>query len=60
VLQPDLDVALVNGKSIALQTAPTIVDGHIYVPLRFIAETLGATVGWDQQLYRASLAVPKK
>ncbi|MCC2686143.1 MAG: hypothetical protein K0R75_3042 [Paenibacillaceae bacterium] len=60
VLQPDLGVALVNGKSVALQTAPTIVDGHIYVPLRFIAETLGATVGWNQQLYRASLTVPKK
>jgi exopolysaccharide biosynthesis protein len=60
VLQPDVALALVNGKSVALQIAPTIVDGHIYIPLRFIAETLGATVGWNQQLYRATLAVPKK
>jgi hypothetical protein len=60
VLQPDLAISLVNGKSVALQIAPTIVDGHIYIPLRFAAETLGATVRWDQQLYRASLTIPKK
>ncbi|MEK3725651.1 stalk domain-containing protein [Paenibacillus sp. FSL H8-0034] len=55
VLRPDVPEATVNGKSIQLDQAPTIVDGHIYIPLRFVGETLGAKVGWDQGLYRATL-----
>ncbi|TVY06862.1 stalk domain-containing protein [Paenibacillus cremeus] len=54
-LRPDVAEAVVNGKPVKLQQAPVIVDGHIYVPLRFVAETLGATVAWDQALYRTSL-----
>lgn len=32
---------------ITLDAAPTIKNGRIMVPARFIAETLGAKVGWD-------------
>ena len=55
VLRPDVPEAMVNGKPVRLDQAPVIVDGHIYIPLRFVAETLGAKVGWDQGLYRATL-----
>ena len=32
---------------ITLDAAPTVKNGRIMVPARFIAETLGAKVGWD-------------
>jgi exopolysaccharide biosynthesis protein len=55
MLRPDVPEAMVNGKPVVLDQAPVIVDGHIYIPLRFVAETLGAKVGWEQGLYRATL-----
>jgi exopolysaccharide biosynthesis protein len=54
-LRPDVAEATVNGKPVKLDQAPAIVDGHIYIPLRFVGEALGAKVGWDQGLYRATL-----
>ena len=38
--------ALVNGNQIALDVAPLIYEGRTYLPLRFFAERMGATVGW--------------
>ncbi|MCR8634002.1 stalk domain-containing protein [Paenibacillus radicis (ex Xue et al. 2023)] len=54
-LRPDVPDAIVNGRAIKLEQAPVIVDGHLYIPLRFAGETLGAKVSWDQLLYRATL-----
>jgi exopolysaccharide biosynthesis protein len=54
-LRPDAAEATVNGRAVKLEQAPVIVDGHIYIPLRFVAETLGAKVSWDQELYRAAI-----
>lgn len=59
VLRPDDPYAEVNGKRVKLAEPPTLVDDHMYIPLRFVTETLGAQVGWDQKLYRATLTVPK-
>jgi hypothetical protein len=57
VLRPDNPIAEVNGKPVSLDVPPTIVDNHIYIPLRFVVETLGAAVTWDQVLYRAAIKV---
>jgi hypothetical protein len=57
VLTPDNPIAEVNGESVKLDVAPTIRDGHMYIPLRFVAETLGAKVEWNPSLYRASLTI---
>ncbi len=38
--------ALVNNKPIALDVAPFIYEGRTYLPVRFFAERMGATVGW--------------
>lgn len=38
--------ATVNNQSVTLVAAPVIVDGRTLVPLRFVAESLGALVGW--------------
>ena len=38
----------VNGNRIAMDVAPTIVDGRTLVPVRFISEVFGADVTWDE------------
>ena len=39
--------AVVNGQSTTLDVAPFIVGARTLVPLRFIAQSLGATVNWN-------------
>jgi N-acetylmuramoyl-L-alanine amidase len=36
-----------NGKQLAAEVAPRIVEGNTVVPVRIIAEALGAKVTWD-------------
>ena len=38
--------ALINGKEVRMEQAPTIVNGTTFVPLRFVAESLSADVEW--------------
>ncbi|CAM3526176.1 stalk domain-containing protein [Marinicrinis lubricantis] len=38
-----------NGKRVTAPIAPQAMNGRTMVPLRFIAETLGWKVGWDQK-----------
>lgn len=39
--------AYINGKAVTLDAPATIVKGSTLVPVRFIAESLGADVKWD-------------
>lgn len=39
--------AYVNGEAKALDAAPIIRSGRTMLPVRFVAENLGGTVGWD-------------
>ena len=39
--------AYVNGESKTLDAAPIIKNGRTMLPVRFVAENLGGTVGWD-------------
>lgn len=39
--------AKVNGKEIALDSPAFIENSRTYLPVRFVAENLGAAVGWD-------------
>jgi hypothetical protein len=39
--------AIVDGQTQTLDVAPFIVGASTYVPLRFVAQALGATVNWD-------------
>lgn len=38
-----------NGKIVNFETAPIIQDNRTLVPVRFIAEELGAVVNWDKE-----------
>jgi len=40
--------ALVDGNKVTLDVAPQIINGRTYIPLRFVAESLNASVQWDQ------------
>lgn len=52
---PDSPNVLVDGKAQRLDTAPTVVDGRLYVPIRYMVEAWGGKVSWDQKLYRVSV-----
>lgn len=52
---PDRPEVLVDGKKEALDTPPVVVDGRLYVPVRYVVEHWGGKVAWDQSLYRVSL-----
>ncbi len=39
--------AVVNGKAVTLDSPAFIEQSRTYMPVRFVAETLGATVAWD-------------
>ncbi|MDP5272790.1 stalk domain-containing protein [Chengkuizengella axinellae] len=45
----DKEMAAVNDEEIVLQTAPTNINGHTFVPLRFIAEQGDKEIIWNQQ-----------
>ena len=47
--------AYVNGEAKTLDVAPVIENGRTLMPLRFIAEAMGATVAWDGTTGTATL-----
>lgn len=41
--------ALLNDSTIELDVPPQIIDGRTLVPVRFISESFGCTVGWEAE-----------
>ncbi len=41
------EIILVNGRTKTMDTKAIIKEDRTYVPIRYVAEELGATVGWD-------------
>ena len=60
MLQVNNKNAKVNGTPQVLETAPLIRDGSTYLPLRFVAEALGAKVDWDPGTHTASITFEGK
>lgn len=48
--------AKINEKTVKLDAQATIVNDRIYVPLRFLSETLGAQVSWNDATITANIA----
>lgn len=46
-------------KEVKLSSPPIIIKGRTLVPIRFIAESFGFKVTWDQELKSVTIAVPK-
>ncbi|MCD4714417.1 MAG: hypothetical protein K8R73_14135 [Clostridiales bacterium] len=49
-------LASVNGLSITLDVPPRIINDRTLVPLRFVSESFGADVGWDNINRRVTVA----
>lgn len=50
VENPDIDVKVYyNGTKINFDVQPKIKNGRTMVPVRFVSETLGANVSWDER-----------
>lgn len=41
------DMAMVNGQAVSLDSGAAIRQNRLYVPVRFVAEALGASVKWE-------------
>ena len=52
-------VAYVNGKAVYLDAPALIESNRTYLPLRFVAENLDATVLWDAK-EKQVIIVPKE
>ncbi|MGC5325310.1 N-acetylmuramoyl-L-alanine amidase [Brevibacillus sp. SYSU BS000544] len=48
-LQLNSKKAIVNNKAIQLDTPPQLIHQRMLLPLRFVGEALGSTVGWDDR-----------
>ncbi|KAF0194411.1 MAG: oligopeptide transport system substrate-binding protein [Bacillota bacterium] len=46
LLQPGSTRAWITGEEVKLDVGPVIISGRTMVPLRFVAETMGAQVDW--------------
>jgi len=59
ILEPGIKEAVHDGKRVALDVfVQRSSNGRIMVPLRFLAEALGAAVVWDEQDLTATLTTP--
>ncbi|MEC0093845.1 copper amine oxidase N-terminal domain-containing protein [Paenibacillus macquariensis] len=50
--------ASVNGQPVALSTPLRMVDGRVYVPLRFFSEAVGAEVKWEATTHNVRMTKP--
>ncbi|TVY08523.1 copper amine oxidase N-terminal domain-containing protein [Paenibacillus cremeus] len=50
LLTIDSPEASVNGKAVTMEKPAVLVHGSTFVPVRFVAESLGAKVSWDETL----------
>ncbi|WP_054974837.1 copper amine oxidase N-terminal domain-containing protein [Paenibacillus sp. A3] len=46
----------VNGQTIRMDVSPALQEGVVYIPLRVVAEAVGATVSWDAAANTTRLA----
>lgn len=47
-MYPDSGAVLLNGQPQALDVRPQMIDNHVYLPLRFVAQSIGGTVDYTE------------
>jgi hypothetical protein len=50
----------VNGTAVAFDQTPVVMDGVLMVPLRFVVEAAGGTVGWDGAEQAVTVDLPDR
>ena len=50
------NAAVVNGVNKTMQYAAEITNDRTYIPLRFVSESLGAQVAWDESTYTVQIS----
>ncbi|WNR44408.1 copper amine oxidase N-terminal domain-containing protein [Paenibacillus roseipurpureus] len=58
--QVDNQEAMINGEHIVLDNPPTLINGSTFVPVRFVSESLGAKVEWDNETNTAVITLIEK
>ena len=56
-LQIDNTTAYVDNEPVELEVPAKVVSDRTFVPLRFIADSLGADVNWDQEVFRVDINI---
>ncbi|RXT04593.1 hypothetical protein EIZ39_20185 [Ammoniphilus sp. CFH 90114] len=59
VLQIDSKIVTVDGVEYTLDVPAQIINGKTMVPIRFIGESFGAEVQWDQENQMATILTPE-
>lgn len=59
LMQLEVESAQVDGKAYKLDVSPQLVEGEIVVPVRFIANRLGLSLIFDQDIMGLRLEPPK-
>lgn len=57
IFRTDSDIYYVNGKKYQVDTAPVIRESRTLLPIRYIAEALGAQVQWNAAKEEISIAL---
>ncbi len=47
ILDLGSNLALVNGRPVAMEIPPQIINGRTFIPLRFLSESIGYRVFWE-------------
>ncbi len=58
-VSPDSNVASINGEPYTMDVEPIIREGRLFVPIRFIAEGLGAEVNWLPEERKVVIIYPR-
>ncbi len=59
-MKPNSVDVLVNGEPIRLDVPSRIVEGRTLVPIRFVAETFGCDVFWEQETKKVTIEKDEK
>ena len=51
---------LVDNQEVLSDVPAHVVDGRTLVPLRFVAQALGAQVAWDEQTFQVTVSTPPR
>jgi len=55
IMKVNYKYAMVNDNVLILDVAPEIVQGRTYIPLRFVGESIGASVEWNSSFMYARI-----